>query len=460
MILGPPGTGKTTTLLSILEKELMQVDPTRIAYVSYTRKGAYEGRDRARRTMKLRAKDLPYFRTLHSIAYRSAGISTGGMLEDNKVLMKKFSDKMGMKFSGYYTEDFSHNDDRYLFFDFLHRNNPKTAVEYMKDMNIDMLRWVRRNYFRFKETVGLPDYTDLIELYCKKNESLPVDIAIIDEAQDLTTLQWTMIWIAFRNCKRVYIAGDDDQAIYEWSGADVDYFLHIKAEQEILSKSYRLPDSIHEYSERITSYIQDRIPKDYASNGTKGELHRILDFREVDIDNGEEWLFLSRNNYFLDEIEEWLKDKGKVFYRKGKSSINPSIYKAIKKHSIACHNGGDISVQDHQMVSFFCKSSPTYTKPWYEEFNKLLPETIKYFRRIIGAKENLEGSRININTIHGVKGGEADNVVLILDINKRVNENMQIHHDAEMRCYYVGVTRAKKSLYLVSPKTKYSFPIM
>lgn len=459
MILGPPGTGKTTTLLSILEKELMQVDPQRIAYVSYTRKGAYEGRDRARDTMGLRVKDLPYFRTLHSIAYRSAGITPGGMIEDNKPLIKEFSKKLGMKFTGYYTEDFTHNDDRYLFFDFLHRNNPKIAHEYMVGMNTDLLRWVRRNYFRFKESVGFPDYTDLIEMYCKSNEPLPVDIAIIDEAQDLTTLQWQMVWTAFRTCKRVYIAGDDDQAIYEWSGADVDYFLHIKAEQQILSKSYRLPDKIHEYSEMITSYIQERIPKKYSSNGMPGELHRIVDFKEVDINNGEEWLFLSRNNWFLNDIESWLKDMGKVFYRKEKSSVNPSVYKAIKKHAkVSELKRKDRVPSDHQMVSFFCKKSPTYDKPWYEELTVLKQETRDYFRRIIGAGESIENPKIKISTIHGVKGGEADNVVLLLDVNGAVSKNMKTHHDAEMRCYYVGVTRARKKLFLVSPKTKYSFP--
>ena len=459
MILGPPGTGKTTTLLNILESELMHVDPERIAYVSYTRKGAYEGRDRARDKMDLKITQLPYFRTLHSIAYRQQGITQGGMLEDNKDLIKKFSEKLGMKFSGYYTEDFTHNDDRYLFFDFLHRNNPKTAASYLFDLNVDLLKWVRNNYRRFKTTVNMPDYTDLIENFCKDNEPLPVDVAIIDEAQDLTTLQWQMIWIAFRNCKRVYIAGDDDQAIYEWSGADVEYFLGIKGEIDILSKSYRLPDMIHSYSDTITKYIEHRIPKEYTSNGDKGELHKILNFREVDINNNESWLFLSRNNWYLDDIEEWLKDKGEVFYRKEKLSLNPSVKKAILKHTLMCKPEYKGTPQDNQMVTFYCKEHPKYDKPWYEEFTQLKPETIKYFRRVIGAKTDLGKVNIKISTIHGVKGGEADNVVLLLDVNKAVHKNMDSHNDAEMRCYYVGVTRARKRLYLVTPSTKYSYPL-
>ena len=46
-ILGPPGTGKTTRLLALLEKELETVPPKRIAFVSFTRRGTYEGAQRA-----------------------------------------------------------------------------------------------------------------------------------------------------------------------------------------------------------------------------------------------------------------------------------------------------------------------------------------------------------------------------------------------------------------------------
>ena len=44
---------------------------------------------------------------------------------------------------------------------------------------------------------------------------------MVDEAQDLTPLQWDMVVKIAKNVDRVYIAGDDDQAIYEWNGADV-----------------------------------------------------------------------------------------------------------------------------------------------------------------------------------------------------------------------------------------------
>ena len=47
-VFGPPGSGKTTYLLSIVETELqLGVHPTKIGYFAFTKKAANEARDRA-----------------------------------------------------------------------------------------------------------------------------------------------------------------------------------------------------------------------------------------------------------------------------------------------------------------------------------------------------------------------------------------------------------------------------
>ena len=329
LIYGPPGTGKTTYLLNILEEELKKIDPQKIAYVSFTKEGAYQGKDRAIEKFKYKEKDFPYFRTLHSIAFKALNMSRAQVM--NKRFYKIFSDKMGMKFTGFYTEELRHNDDRYLFFNLLHRNNPKAASNYLLDLDIQKLKFVNSNYKRFKEFYHIYDFTDMIELFNKENKGLPVEIAIVDEAQDLTTLQWKMIWTAFKNCKRIYIAGDDDQAIYEWSGADVEYFLQIEGDIKILDYSYRLPSNIVSFTKNITDCISKRIKKDYRGNILLGTIKYILDVREIKITKNETWMFLSRNHVFLKPIVSYIRDQGLIYSYNNKLSISPRSINIINE---------------------------------------------------------------------------------------------------------------------------------
>jgi superfamily I DNA/RNA helicase len=72
-VFGPPGSGKTTYLLNVVDRELESgVSSARIGYFSFTRKAADEARDRALlKFPQLHPKtDFPFFRTLHSLAYR------------------------------------------------------------------------------------------------------------------------------------------------------------------------------------------------------------------------------------------------------------------------------------------------------------------------------------------------------------------------------------------------------
>ena len=72
---------------------------------------------------------------------------------------------------------------------------------------------------------------------------------------------------------------------------------------------------------------------------------------------------------------------------------------------------------------------------------------------MLAQREDITRSpRIIMSTIHGAKGGEADNVLLLPDITKSAVDNNDIDPDELHRLFYVAVTRAKQALHILEPK--------
>ena len=151
IIFGAPGCGKTFELIGILEKELEEYAPQRIALISFTKKGAAEILARAlEKFEQYTIQDFPYARTLHSTCFRVMKMSRYDML--SKKDYKAFSQAMNMNFIGYYTEEFYHNDDQYLYLYFLKHNN-YAMYQKVRDAiqpNITTLKHVANNYNLYK----------------------------------------------------------------------------------------------------------------------------------------------------------------------------------------------------------------------------------------------------------------------------------------------------------------------
>ena len=89
------------------------------------------------------------------------------------------------------------------------------------------------------------------------------------------------------------------------------------------------------------------------------------------------------------------------------------------------------------------------TQIWYEVF-ETHPEESLYIRLMRQNGEELsKPARVKLSTMHAAKGGEADNVLLVLDNTKKIREAVdkdQDKRDEEHRVWYVGVTRTKQKL--------------
>ena len=70
---------------------------------------------------------------------------------------------------------------------------------------------------------------------------------------------------------------------------------------------------------------------------------------------------------------------------------------------------------------------------------------VAYLRRLEKMGEDIKGEpRLRVSTIHKAKGGECDNVVVLLDVGKIVYNAYIKNPDDEHRIFYVAVTRAKR----------------
>lgn len=149
----------------------------------------------------------------------------------------------------------------------------------------------------------------MLEQFVKNNTTISFDVLFIDEAQDLSPLQWQMVRTLWSKAEKTYIAGDDDQAIFKWAGADVDHFIALREEVDFidtLDQSYRIPGGpIHELSQNIINRVDNRYEKPYMPRQEQGDLTHYSDVTQVDMSQGE-WLVLSSANHFLDSIKRIL----------------------------------------------------------------------------------------------------------------------------------------------------------
>ena len=97
---------------------------------------------------------------------------------------------------------------------------------------------------------------------------------------------------------------------------------------------------------------------------------------------------------------------------------------------------------------------------WYKRLDKINPKRREYYIMLWKKSEDLTREpRIKISTVHGVKGGEADHVLLLTDVAPRTYREMHTLPDDEIRVFYVAVTRARKSLHIVQPNTNMHFEL-
>ncbi len=476
-----------------MEAELSSgVPPDRLAYLTFTVAARQEAKDRAHERFGFSAAQLKWFRTLHSVAYELLGVNQQALVA-TKDDLEEFEQQYGYDFSrdvGKFTGEgipvFGFNkSDRLMSFDHFRRHRMlewQPAFKQWNDHDYNRFEVERfcTGYERWKGQEGWVDFTDLLE---RGATPLPCDVVIVDEAQDLSPLQWKALWTFAQNAQRVYLAGDDDQAIYEWAGASPEVFLAQEVDRsEVLPQSHRCPRKVTDLARAVIERVRVRQPKDWQARDEDGQVTYCDALEQVGVTDEGSVRILYRNHKFAPDVMAYLKSNGEPYTVGGVPSIKDDAAqailtwedlrkgKAVSKEGLETVFGlssvrrisqlardcvrqveGNDGITARALVAMKCWTDQMFTLPWFSVLDRLAEEEF-YLRKVVqryGRAGLTSQPRIKLSTIHAVKGAEADHVYLLTGMSRMVEAGLETDPDAERRVWYVGLTRARKTLTLI-----------
>ncbi len=503
-IFGPPGTGKTNYLINkVLDlRDNKHVSPSDICYITFTNKGIDEVRDRLGVVKKTEGYES--FATIHGLCNKYIKGEKSRLVNSSDFEYWASKERGDVKKE--YGSDFDNNFIIQVY-NLQRVSNIKLTDAFMK-LNERNYKWKHVEYYvdswhKYKENNDLHDFTDQILHALKVDQFQNYKAVFLDEAQDSSWCQWQVIkkLMDKGSVEYLYIAGDDDQAIFDWNGGEVQYFLNLfkSCESIKLTKSYRLTQEHIDFANIVSSEIRMREPKKYISTKQEsGELFYTDRFVPIPLDNGESWTIMVTGSRIMDEIKGilmhrrlWFKQitaRGYVHYPVGAKIISAlkcyfdlQANKYVSKSELLIYRtlvkpknfkpkqweslDPDQLYTAKQLEEMF---GLDFSVSWISHFSEIKnPEwqkKQKYIKDCIekGVDIFTKMPKIELSTIHGMKGGEDDNTVLVGNMEqpfyRKYNNNNTNERDSIIRMFYVGCTRAKKRMYIyMCPDLPYRF---
>ena len=499
-IYGAPGTGKTHTLFRKMKEKGLH--PRDCAFTTFSNAGVQEIKQRAKKEFPSCTEDgLKWFRTQHSINKRLLGLGNeqiaNNFINDFAEEYKYFFPKISKK---------KHTDDEDFFFYYEEKNDSDIVLwnvyELGRKKMLSMEEMARlcgclKTVFhtfvaRYQEWCTknqLFDFTGMIVEGLRQQVIPPVKALFVDEFQDNCKLQATQILEWSKKIPYTVVAGDDDQAIFPFAGADPKILIDFPCNaSEILGVTHRYGEQIRAFSEKIINQNKIRTPKnvialhDNSLVTSHKSLYQILEkfIPYWNEHKDESWFFLSRNNKFVYDITRELKERGLpvdidhevAFAYDLMTTPAPTM---ITSEMMQILVDDIFPARTHwvhgskKLVLQKLKAKQFHDIPWADGMHYGLtlqfyddharndisnlrcnPRDLEHIQKVRTLFAD-EMPNITVSTIHGVKGKEADNVVIIPDIfySNSKTERYQEEREAERRIWYVAITRAKKHVFLI-----------
>ena len=288
------------------------------------------------------------------------------------------------------------------------------------------------------EEVFTKDERNRIEIknlseFNNENNNISYDIIAFDEVQDAT---YNEIKSAYDRTKKLVIAGDFNQQIYENKISNNELSSLVNGHQFYLNTVYRLTEKVKIIANDI-----------YPSSNLK--IANYPDNNTMSLKKGSDvCLFKARSEE--DEVRNIIsKARGKY------SPSNPCVillpsHNVVKKFCVmvAKIDGRNLNLKQNQ--------NKYYNKDFYKDFNKISASTgwdIQYFGNGIGSINDSDfRSLIYIMTYHSSKGLDFNAVFLpFLDkdiLEPVLNKYAEKGNDIDKRLLYVVITRTRFDLIL------------
>ena len=500
LIFGPPGCGKTYFLIGKIREALQRgVHPDRIGFSSFTNKAVDEAMMRVGKEFGLTKKDLPFMRTLHSLCFRALGLTRNDVAnaEDyaalGRILHLSFREGRTIDPEDDWIMPGEVFDDNYLrIYDRSRLRMVSLEQEFKESADYDMsypaLLQMVGTWENYKSANGKLDFTDMLIKFLEVGETPRLELLIVDEAQDLTPLQWAVVRRLMETAKETFFAGDDDQAIHTWAGVDIKLFLGSSDDKKILDQSFRIPRKVHALADSVVKRIHVRQSKFWMPTDHEGSVSFHMDRRTVPLDQGS-WTLMARTNFQVNELAKSLREDG-VFYSRGsqrsvslplsqgidawfrllkgemltKDEVKalmkrlPKIgkRKALTSGAMAALDTGD--PEGRYSLELLQRDYGLLINGGGVEVFGLSDDEEIYIRSLLREGVKLtEDPRIKLATIHSMKGGEDDNIMLLTDSTR--NCALSPDQDSEGRVWYTGITRTKENLHVVESNRKYRYQI-
>ena len=287
-VIAGAGTGKTLVLVNRYAYlvNVLGIDPHNILCLTFTNKAAQEMRNRLSEMFGIDIKGS-FVGTLHGFClnflrenYAQVGLSDGFTVmdrEDCMALAKEvLKEKRGAKSFVYEISDWKYS---------IKNDYIKIISNARKQGKGDSFSNPKCQFVCRQQEMNMADYDDLLlytySILMSNKEicqdwSEKFDYIMVDEAQDCSMVDWSIINKLSSVSGNLFVVGDPDQCIYQWRGAAPRYLVEFIPDVDvILNENYRSTQSILNVANDVISHNKMRVPKDLFSlkdEGAKPEL--------------------------------------------------------------------------------------------------------------------------------------------------------------------------------------------